>query len=86
MENSGQGYTQILGLGGPEWYELADNNTPALSHDTPTVTQYGPTLAFFQFLKWKFCFLTPTLSICSNSSFLWNSQSLCFPPLHTNDF
>lgn len=34
MENSGQGYTQILGLGGPEWYELADDNSPAPSHDT----------------------------------------------------
>ena len=51
METSGQGYTQILGLGDAQLYELADNNSPAPSHDPPTVPQYDPTLAFFQFLK-----------------------------------
>lgn len=60
METSGQGYTQILGIGDAQLYELADNNSPAPYHDPPAVPQYGPTLAFFQFLKWKFSFLTPT--------------------------
>ena len=60
METSGQGYTQILGLGDAQLYELADNNSPAPSHDPPTVPQYDPTLAFFQFLKRNFSFLTPT--------------------------